>query len=92
MSAEMLKAQAKEQHEEGNRLRSVAEELDAYRVALEAKAQHLDAATAGIVSIKVPPAPKAIAFVSMEPGANAPGIPTPAPVPGWMPSAPPGLG
>lgn len=54
--------------------------------------QHLDAATAGIVVVKVPPAPKAIASISMEPGANAPGIPTPAPVPVWMPSAPPGLG
>lgn len=90
--AETLKAKAKEQHEEGKRLRAVAQELDAYRVALEAKAQHLDAATAGIVVVKVPPAPKALASVSMEPGANAPGIPTPAPVPVWMPSAPPGLG
>ena len=90
--AEMLKAQAKEQHEEGKRLRVVAQELDAYRVALEAKAQHLDAATAGIVVVKVPPAPKAIASISMEPGANAPGMPTPAQVPVWVPSAPPGLG
>ena len=88
--AQMLKEQARAQHEEGKRLQAVAKELDAYRTTLDATAKHLDAATAGIVSIQVPPAPKALPPSPTVPGANAPGIPIPSP--GWVPLAPPGLG
>jgi hypothetical protein len=82
-----LKEQARKQNDERKRLEAEAQALEVWRAELEGKAQQIAAATAHLVTIKVPSAPAAAPVnEAMVPGANAPGSPG---RPAWVPSATP---
>lgn len=91
-----LKEQARKQNDERKRLEAEAQALEVWRAELEGKAQQIAAATAHLVTIKVPSAPAAAPINEANaPGANAPGSPgRPARVPSAIPSPfdkPPGF-
>ena len=82
-----LKEQARKQNDERKRIEAEAQALEVWRAELEGKAQQIAAATAHLVTIKVPKAPAAAPVnEAMVPGANAPGSPG---RPAWVPSATP---
>ena len=82
-----LKEQARKQNDERKRLEAEAQALEVWRAELEGKAQQIAAATAHLVTIKVPSAPAAAPVnEAMVPGANAPGSPGRS---AWVPSATP---
>ena len=91
-----LKEQARKQNDERKRIEAEAHALEVWRAELEGKAQQIAAATAHLVTIKVPSAPAAALInEAIGPGANAPGSPgRPARVPSAIPSPfdkPPGF-
>ena len=91
-----LKEQARKQNDERKRIEAEAHALEVWRAELEGKAQQIAAATAHLVTIKVPSAPAAALInEAIVPGANAPGSPgRPARVPSAIPSPfdkPPGF-
>ena len=91
-----LKEQARKQNDERKRIEAEAQALEVWRAELEGKAQQIAAATAHLVTIKVPSAPAAAPINEANaPGANAPGSPgRPARVPSAIPSPfdkPPGF-
>ena len=82
-----LKEQARKQNDERKRIEAEAQALEVWRAELEGKAQQIAAATAHLVTIKVPSAPAAAPVnEAMVPGANAPGSPGRS---AWVPSATP---
>ena len=82
-----LKEQARKQNDERKRIEAEAHALEVWRAELEGKAQQIAAATAHLVTIKVPSAPAAAPVnEAIAPGANAPGSPG---RPAWVPSATP---
>ena len=82
-----LKEQARKQNDERKRIEAEAHALEVWRAELEGKAQQIAAATAHLVTIKVPSAPAAAPVnEAIVPGANAPGSPGRL---AWVPSATP---